>query len=234
MVISGKVLGFTVIDKGESMIELGKAVFLGVVLLLPLANPLTAVAMFLGLAGNMPKSERDKTAFQSAFYTLLILLATWYAGNYIMHALGISIAGLRISGGMIVAFIGFTMLFPSNNSSDNTATGPARTSSSISFVPLAMPATAGPGTIALVVSTASTLHADQHVSKFVFLLAPPLVALIIAGALWLGLYFSNAIMRFLGEKGINAISRLMGFLLVCIGVQFVINGVLEIIQQYHG
>ncbi len=212
--------------------ELIKAVFLGTVLLLPLANPLTAVAMFLGLAGDMPKAERDKTAYQSALYTFIILMTTWYIGNYIMHAFGISIAGLRISGGMIVAFIGFTMLFPTPKSSTPSPDLAPRTSSSISFVPLAMPATAGPGTIALVVSTASTLHTDPRVSELTFLLAPPLVAVIIAVALWLSLYFSNGIMRFLGQKGINAISRLMGFLLVCIGVQFVINGILEIIQQY--
>lgn len=216
------------------MIELIKSVMLGVVLLLPLANPLTAVAMFLGLAGEMSTEERNKTAIQSAFYTLVIILTTWYAGNYIMNAFGISIAGLRIAGGMIVAFIGFTMLFPPQKSSVNNQLETVKTASSISFVPLAMPATAGPGTIALIMSTASTLYTDHHVSEFVILIAPPLIGLVIAILLWLSLRFSNSIMRLLGQKGIEAISRLMGFLLVCIGVQFVINGILEIVHQHIG
>lgn len=213
------------------MMELIKSVSLGVVILLPLANPLTAVAMFLGLSGGMSKEERNKTAIQSAFYTLIILLVTWYAGNYIMSAFGISIAGLRISGGMIVAFIGFTMLFPTQNSQSDKSP-PIQTSASISFVPLAMPATAGPGTIALVMSTASTLHTNHDISEIVTLIAPPIVALVIAALLWVSLRSSNGIMKLLGKKGIEAISRLMGFLLVCIGVQFVINGIIEIVQQY--
>lgn len=216
------------------MIELLKSVVLGVIILLPLANPLTAVAMFLGLAGGMVTEERNKTAVQSAFYTLIIILTTWYAGNYIMSAFGISIAGLRIAGGMIVAFIGFTMLFPPQKNSVNNQLETVKTASSISFVPLAMPATAGPGTIALIMSTASTLHTGHDVSEFVILMAPPIIALVIAILLWLSLRFSNSIMRLLGQKGIEAISRLMGFLLVCIGVQFVINGILEIVQQHAG
>lgn len=216
------------------MIELVKSILLGVVLLLPLANPLTPVAIFLGLSGGMTKDERNKTAIQSAFYTLMILLITWYAGNYIMSAFGISIAGLRIAGGMIVAFIGFTMLFPAPKKMNPDELESTRKSSSISFVPLAMPATAGPGTIALVMSTASTLHTEHHISDFVIWLAPPIVALIIAGLLWVSLRFSNSIMKLLGQKGIEAISRVMGFLLVCIGVQFVINGIIEIVQNYHG
>ncbi len=214
------------------MLELMKAIAFGVIILLPLANPLTAVAMFLGLAGGMSKEECNKTAVQSALYTLIILLVVWYAGNYIMAAFGISIAGLRIAGGLIVAFIGFTMLFPPAKAVGSAPLESAQSSSSISFVPLAMPATAGPGTIALVMSTASTLHTEHDISEFVILVAPPIVAIVIAALLWLSLRFSNNIMKLLGQKGIGAISRLMGFLLVCIGVQFVINGVLEIIQHY--
>lgn len=213
------------------MIELLKSIMIGVVILLPLANPLTAVAMFLGLSGGMSKEERHKTAIQSAFYTLMILLVTWYAGNYIMSAFGISIAGLRIAGGMIVAFIGFMMLFPpASKGADNLQS--TQSSASISFVPLAMPATAGPGTIAMVMSTASTLHSEHNLSEIVTFIAPPIVALIISALLWISLRFSTDIMRFLGQKGIEAISRLMGFLLVCMGVQFVINGIIEIIQNY--
>lgn len=215
------------------MMDLLKSISLGVVILLPLANPLTAVAMFLGLSGGMSKEERNKTAIQSAFYTLIILLVTWYAGNYIMSAFGISIAGLRIAGGMIVAFIGFMMLFPSSAKGGDTSQM-AQSSSSISFVPLAMPATAGPGTIALVMSSASTLHSEHNLSEIVTLIAPPIVALVISALLWISLRFSTNIMKILGQKGIEAISRIMGFLLVCMGVQFVINGILEIVQNYHG
>ncbi len=214
------------------MMELLKAISLGFVLLLPMANPLTAIAMFLGLSGGMSKSERDKTAVKSAVYTFIILLLTWYGGSYVMSAFGISVPGLRISGGLIVAFIGFTMLFPTSNDDDETKPKKIQTSSSISFVPISMPGTAGPGTMALLISAASTAQNDPGVSELVLLVAPIIVFTMIGILLWLGLRSSANIMRVLGEKGIDAISRLMGFLLVCMGVQFVINGVKEIIQLY--
>lgn len=214
------------------MIELIKYVSIGVVMMLPLANPLTAIAMYLGLSSRMSIEERKKTASQSAFYTFLILMVTWYLGNVIMSVFGISIPGLQIAGGMIVAFLGFTMLFP-QPVKDSEMVESAGKSTSISFVPLAMPATAGPGTIALVISTGSTFHISDHISEFVFLVAPPIVAIIIGAFLWIGLRSATSIMKVLGEKGIEAISRLMGFLLVCMGVQFIINGVLAIIVQ-HG
>ena len=102
-------------------------------------------------------------------------------------------------------------------------------SSNIAFVPLAMPTTAGPGTIAMIVTIASTARTSTRFEPWVIKVAPVLVALSISLILWLCLRSSDSIMRFFGRSGVEAISRLMGFLLVCMGVQFVINGILEIV-----
>ena len=64
------------------------------------------------------------------------------------------------------------------------------------------------------------------------MVAPPLI-FPVAVILWGSLRSSGAIMRLVGKGGIEAISRLMGFLLVCMGVQFIINGIPEIIKTYH-
>lgn len=61
----------------------------------------------------------------------------------------------------------------------------------------------------------------------------PIIFLLLGVILWACLRSSGAIMRLVGKGGIEAISRLMGFLLVCMGVQFIINGVLEIISTWH-
>jgi multiple antibiotic resistance protein len=66
----------------------------------------------------------------------------------------------------------------------------------------------------------------------VLLVAPVAIFLSVALILWACLRSSGAIMRLVGQSGIEAISRLMGFLLVCMGVQFIINGILEIISTY--
>lgn len=96
-----------------------------------------------------------------------------------------------------------------------------------------MPSTAGPGTIAMIISSASTVRDSSTFAQWVVWAAPPLVFAAVAIILWGCLRSSGAIMRLVGKGGIEAISRLMGFLLVCMGVQFIINGVLEIVTTFH-
>lgn len=220
------------------MMDLLRAIGLGLMVLLPLANPLTTVVLFLGLAGEMSSAERNKEAMMASLYVFIILMVAWYAGQIVMNTFGISIPGLRIAGGLIVAFIGFRMLFPpakgvslpeAQSKADEMAREPE---ASIAFVPLAMPNTAGPGTIAMVISSASTLRHGVDFPEWVIFAAPPLIFVSIGVLLWICLRSAGGVMRVLGKGGIEAISRLMGFLLICMGVQFIINGILEIISTY--
>ncbi|HDS2808683.1 TPA: NAAT family transporter MarC [Escherichia coli] len=218
------------------MLDLFKAIGLGLVVLLPLANPLTTVALFLGLAGNMNSAERNRQSLMASVYVFAIMMVAYYAGQLVF---GISIPGLRIAGGLIVAFIGFRMLFPQQKAIDSPEAKSKseeledEPSANIAFVPLAMPSTAGPGTIAMIISSASTVRQSSTFADWVLMVAPPLIFFLVAVILWGSLRSSGAIMRLVGKGGIEAISRLMGFLLVCMGVQFIINGILEIIKTYH-
>ncbi|MCU6666051.1 MarC family NAAT transporter [Silvania hatchlandensis] len=219
------------------MVDLFQAIGLGLVVLLPLANPLTTVALFLGLAGDMNREERNQQSLMASVYVFAIMMVAYYAGQLVMNTFGISIPGLRIAGGLIVAFIGFRMLFPApkaHEPADKNALEDQqdKQSPNIAFVPLAMPSTAGPGTIAMIISSASTVRTGSTFPDWVVMVAPPLIFALIGLILWGCLRSSGAIMRWVGKDGIEAISRLMGFLLVCMGVQFIINGVLEIIQTY--
>ena len=222
------------------MLELFKALGLGLVVLLPLANPLTTVALFLGLSGHMSSAERNRTALMTSINVVVIMLVAWYAGQLVMDTFGISIPGLRIAGGLIVAFIGFRMLFPPAKGhqapevQSKTEEITKEPDTNIAFVPLAMPSTAGPGTIAMIISSASTLRHSDAFPAWIVAVAPPLLFIIVGIILWGSLRSSGAVMRVVGKGGIEAISRLMGFLLVCMGVQFIINGVLEIVTSYHG
>ncbi|MGL9773651.1 MAG: MarC family NAAT transporter [Sodalis sp. (in: enterobacteria)] len=221
------------------MFELFKAIGLGLMVLLPLVNPLTTVALFLSLSKNMTAAERNQQARLASVYVFAIMMVAFYAGTLVMNTFGISIPGLRIAGGLIVSFIGFRMLFPAQTDDDSgLAESKARKmhkhkTTNIAFVPLAMPSTAGPGTIAMIISWVSTVNEDVYFSSWVTALAPGLVFLTISVVVWIALCSSGAIMHVIGASAIEAISQLMGFLLVCMGVQFVINGVLEIIADYH-
>ncbi|MDX6839451.1 MarC family NAAT transporter [Hafnia paralvei] len=221
------------------MIELFKAIGLGLVVILPLANPLTTVALFLGLAGNMNREERNRQSLMASVYVFAIMMVAFYAGQVVMNTFGISIPGLRVAGGLIVAFIGFRMLFPQQKMEDlpevesKSEELNKHPTANIAFVPLAMPSTAGPGTIAMIISSASTIKHGADFPDWVLMVAPVLVFLSVSVILWGCLRSSGAIMKLVGKGGIEAISRLMGFLLVCMGVQFIINGILEIVTTFH-
>lgn len=98
-----------------NFLELFQAVGIGLVLLLPLANPLTAIAVMLSISANMTKEQRDHQSLLASIYVFAIMTIAFYAGQLVMNTFGISIPGLRIAGGLIVAFIGFGMLFPSSD-----------------------------------------------------------------------------------------------------------------------
>lgn len=217
--------------------QLLQVIGLGLVLLLPLANPLTSIALFLGLSGGMTTTERNRQSFMAAVYVFFIMTTAYYGGQFVMHAFGISIPGLRIAGGLIVALIGFHMLFPQHSEHEapevlhkakelrknNTA--------DIAFVPLAMPGTAGPGTIAMIISSASSMKTNPlGYESWVLVVGPIAIFLIISITLWICLRSSGLILRIIGRSSIEAISRLMGFLLICMGTQFIINGLLVIIS----
>ena len=219
--------------------DLLKAVSIGLVTLLPLANPLTAVALMMGLSRGMGEAERDRQSFRAACYVFAIMMVAYYTGQLVMHMFGISITGLRIAGGLIVAFIGFRMLFPEQRLDETPEVERRseelrqRRTGDIAFIPLAMPGTAGPGTIALIISVAAAVREEPPYAEWVMLVAPPLIFFLAAAILLLCLRSASGIMRTLGNSGVEAFSRLMGFLLVCIGVQFVINGIYEVVEDLY-
>ena len=210
------------------MNHLFDAVTLGLLALLPLINPPTTVALFLALSQGFSREEKNQQAFLTAVYVFIIMLVTYYIGEFVMGVFSISIPGLRIAGGGILVVIGSSMLFPKPRETACGDSAPKKTS--FAFIPLAMPSTAGPGTIAMIISASATIKNNTTFPQWVLLTAPPLIFLVTALTLWGCLRASDLIMKVTGESGIDAISRLMGFILVCMGVQFAINGSVEIIQ----
>ena len=87
------------------MLELFVAVGIGLAMILPLANPLTTVALLMGLSRGMTEAERDRQALKASIYSFAIMVVAFYVGQMVMNLFGVSITGLRIAGGLIVAFI---------------------------------------------------------------------------------------------------------------------------------
>jgi multiple antibiotic resistance protein len=194
--------------------------------LLPIVNPLSAVGMVMTITANLSDSERTEQIRRACIYMFFILTAFLVAGGLIMNFFGISIPGLRIAGGMIVSYLGFRMLFPETAAMSRQEQVEAAAKADVSFTPLAMPGLSGPGSIAVVIGMSATAQASQHIVVSHALIA---IGIAITGVIsYVVLKAATRLSRVLGVAGMNAMARIMGFLLICIGVQFIINGVLDV------
>jgi len=195
-----------------------------VVALLPLINPLAAAPTFLAITeGDTPERRRQQLRF-ACLYMVIVLVSFLVGGTFIMGFFGISIPGLRIAGGLLVAGIGSSMLMgqPRERSHGDPVQSEARAKRDVSFSPLAMPMLSGPGSIAVTVGFTSL--ATDWLDYGAIILGILIVAIITYATLNL----SGRVVRVVGTNGMNALTRVMGFLLLCIGIQFVVNGVIGI------
>jgi multiple antibiotic resistance protein len=193
--------------------------------ILPIVNPFGAVPLVMSVAAHLPEAERLRQIRRACVYTFFLMSGFLVAGGLIMNFFGISIPGMRIAGGLIVAFLGFQMLFPSAQSDTEAMSKAAGIKYDIAFTPLAMPGLSGPGTFAVVMSLSSQAASRQGWYRIVDF-AGVLTAIFLTALLsWFVLRGAERVNRLLGATGMVALTRLTGFLMVSIGVQFFINGI---------
>lgn len=172
-------------------------------------------------------------ALAACLYAFVLLISFLFLGTAIIDFFGISVPGIRIAGGLIISVIGFRMLFP-----DGAPTGgPAQSSpqeAEIAFTPIAMPSLAGPGSLSVVVTAASQIKSnnpEQYVLVYAGVIVGMVVTVLIALAV---LRSAGPIAKILGPSGIDAMTRIFGFLLVAIGVQFLLTGASDFFNLRHG
>ena len=200
-------------------------IFFGtVVALLPIINPLAAAVTFVAITEGDSAERRREQARKGCFYMVGILVSFLIGGTFIMNFFGISIPGLRIAGGILMSGIGMGMLAAQKKAdpSQDEEREAARKKVDISFSPLAMPMLSGPGSIA--VTLGFTSLASGVLDYVAIILGICSVAMIS----YIVLRLSGKIVRLIGPVDLNAMNKIMGFLIMCIGVQFVVNGVLGI------
>ena len=205
-----------------SLLKLATSFFLGgLVSLLTITNPLSKIPLFLSLSSELEPAVAHREARRACVYSFVMLTTALFAGVAILRVFGISYGALRIAGGITVGILGYRMLF---GSADPTPPNPHRPS--FALFPLAMPGIAGPGAIATVIGISTELaelgHSAQQVVAYgASVLSIALTCLLLC---WV-LYSARWASRLMGEEGINVVTRLTGFLLICIGIQFIGSGI---------
>jgi len=194
-------------------------------------NPFGTVPVFVSLTQNHTHKERTKTAFLTAFNVLLILLISFFIGKYILLFFGISINSLKIAGGLIITSSGFALLTGEFNKhkgmKKKNIKEDIETRAEISLTPLALPMIAGPGTISLLI----TYNQEYGGLNNVFIILAAIV--LSATCIYVILNSSYYIVKALGASGINALSRIIGFVVIAIGIEFIISAILNIIKTIN-
>lgn len=205
-----------------NLIEFSALILGTVSTLLPIANPFSTAPVFASLTSYMAPEERNRQARLSAFYMIGILIVTLFLGAIILSFFGISIPAVRVAGGILIAKIGLSMV---SSESESPISDEHKSESfikkDIAFVPVAMPLLSGPGSMAVTLGMAS--HSDNIYDYMGVGFGIVLVAFIS----WLILRFSNQVAAFLGTTGLDALTKVMGFLLLSVGVTFIFQGILE-------
>jgi multiple antibiotic resistance protein len=199
--------------------------------IVPIVNPFGAVPLVMSAASHLPEQERLRQIRRACTYAFVLMAGFLVAGGLIMNFFGISIPGMRIAGGLIVAFLGFQMLFPNAPSDSAELRKQAGLKYDIAFTPLAMPGLTGPGTFAVVMSLSSQASARPGLQRILDFLGVSTAILLTALLSWFVLRGAERFNRIIGVTGMVALTRLTGFLMVCIGAQFMINGLTLILSD---
>jgi multiple antibiotic resistance protein len=196
--------------------------------LFSIVNPLAAALIFSQVTADRTAGERRELARRIAIYAALIMLGALWAGAYILSFFGVSLAALRIAGGFVVASSAWNLLQKpeQNEERKQEQASQAAGVNDVAFFPLTMPFTTGPGTIAVSIALGSNLPFGKP--GFVpFFLGASAAALVIALAVWVSYASADRLMALLGPARARIVTRLAAFLLLCVGVQITLNGILD-------
>src|ERR1035438_2775489 len=194
--------------------------------LLPIVNPLGMAPIFADMTESYDVSVRRTVAMRVAVNGFVLLMASLFIGSYVLDFFGVSLGAVQLGGGLIVMVSGWRILNQQSNISDRQVLSrpDIQTILSQAFYPLTMPLTVGPGSIAVALTLGSNAREETHLQLIVSALAAVLGILLIGLTIFLCYRFSDKLERFLGPSGTGIVIRLSAFILVCIGIQIMFNG----------
>lgn len=203
-------------------------IYYGITGLISVINPFAIVFIFLAHTNLLSKEKQKILAKHISINTFFILSSVFFAGTAILHFFNISINALRIGGGLVVAINGWQILNSPYSSiskeSQYTDNKDYLKISSKSFFPLTVPLTTGPGAISTIIS----LSIDRMYTIFdcfIFVLSSLITSLVISIIVYFTYSRSYLFYDFFGSEKMNVALRISAFILLCIGIQIILNGI---------
>ncbi len=207
------------VDAGQFL----QGILLAIGALLPIVNPFGNSAMFVALTGDLDAKERAVMARRVAVNGFSLLVASIFVGDYVLAFFGVSIPVVQVAGGLVVASLGWRLLRAEPKDAQPAPSADASGSSARAFYPLTLPMTVGPGSISVAITIGANF--PSTVQPFLADAASTVIGAFLV-CLTTFLCFRNAerMTTLLGAGGTAVFMRLSAFILLCIGVQILYNG----------
>jgi len=208
------------------MAEVGKNLFLILSALFPIVDPLGGSPIFLALTREYSSGARRALSWRIAMNSFFLLVGSYLIGSHVLAFFGISLPVVQVGGGLIVISTGWALLKQRDDGEHQEVRGKMRPQDPFqrAFYPLTMPLTVGPGSISVAITLGANATEHQGVN-FLAIVAAIVGSVLLAVSIFLCYGFADRLARMLGATGMTVIMQLSSFLLVCIGVQILWNGV---------
>jgi len=207
--------------------------FLVVGALFPIVNPIGNTPIFLSLTKGLSGRGRSVLARMIALNGLVLILTSIFIGTHILAFFGISLPVVQVGGGLVVISTGWGLL---RHSDDDDASEEDKQKecheadySKQAFYPLTLPLTVGPGSISVAITVGANRQEGSE-WRWTLIAGMILGSLVIAASIYLSYRFAERIGRTLGDSAMNVIIRISSFILVCIGVQILWNGLSTLLR----
>lgn len=218
----------------ELALAFGKSGLFVLATLLPILNPAATAPIFLGLTEGASAHTRAVLAWRIARNMFLLMVGAMLVGSYVLDLFGISLPIVRVGGGLIVAANAWRLLNTSHATSDNRqslAEGfTPEQARRQAFYPLTFPISCGPGSIAAAITLGVTLH-DERLPLSLARFGGGTAGLLVIGIVMFGAFrYAVQMLRPLGETGTVVLLRMSAFILLCLGVQIVWDGLSALLR----
>jgi multiple antibiotic resistance protein len=213
--------------------DLAKYTLLVVGALFPIVNPIGNTPIFLSLTRGLSGRGRQVLARTIALNGLILILTSIFIGTHILTFFGISLPVVQVGGGLVVISTGWTLLRrPDDEDTGEKGARPECNEANYSrqaFYPLTLPLTVGPGSISVAITVGAN-RAEGAEWRWPLIAGTVLGSVLISASIYLSYRFAERIGRTLGDSAMNVIIRLSSFILVCIGVQILWNGLSALLR----
>ncbi|HHT74925.1 MAG TPA: MarC family protein [Methanomassiliicoccaceae archaeon] len=201
-----------------------------IIAIIVISNPLSTSAMFLALTQSMTEEAKMRTARKSSYYSLMILMFFAFTGLLLFQIFNFSVGAFRIAGGILLMSTALGMLYP--RSEGENIGEPTK---DISLMPMSIPFISGPGTIVTVVvlmSTANKMSDGDFGIALVAYMGVILGILILIAISYLVMVHSDRLFSMIRDEGRDAITKLMGLIVLSISIQFIVNGIGDVLPMF--